>query len=242
MIKGDFIINGVSGITDLNSVIEKYPNISMPKRKKTFQSVFGANRQVIEDEDAYDNRSIDLSIILHARDEEERTMRLSALYSAFDSSNYLDFYYYGEPQYCYKVTNSEIVSTERIVRMSYYTRVTIKLSAEAFKYYNQGEEKVVPTTGATFFNRFKYESAPLIRVNDSGDIKFFINDQVFLFHNIPEGGCYIDCDEGQQDVYDLNDNLINDAYDVAQEFPKLPSGEITIKGANLNVMPRFRTL
>jgi hypothetical protein len=81
------------------------------------------------------NREIDLSIVVRADNELDRTMRVSALDFAFDSANYIDFTYYGEPNFTYKITNADVISQARLSRISYWTRLTLKLSAQAFKYY-----------------------------------------------------------------------------------------------------------
>jgi hypothetical protein len=54
MRKGDFLINGKTGMLELNSFLESYPAITIPKRKKTFQAIEGASSQAILDENAYD--------------------------------------------------------------------------------------------------------------------------------------------------------------------------------------------
>lgn len=236
MRKGDFLIDGKTGMLELNSFLESYPTITIPKRKKTFRAIEGASSQAILDENAYDNREIDLSIVVRADNELDRTMRVSALISSFDSANYIDFTYYGEPNFTYKVTNADVISQARLSRISYWTRLTLKLSAQAFKYYVP--ESFFNVNGTIeLFNRFEYESRPLIVTNGSS---VTINDKIFNFNN-SGSTINIDCDEEQQDIFN-DSGVIENAYDITQEFPKLRSGNNTISFTNGKIYPRWRTI
>lgn len=233
---GDFLINGKTGMLELNSFLESYPTITIPKRKKTFQAIEGASSQSILDENAYDNREIDLSIIVRANNELDRTMRVSALVSAFDSANYIDFTYYGEPNFTYKITNADVISQARLSRISYWTRLTLKLSAQAFKYYVPESSFDVNGT-IELFNRFEYESRPLIVTSGT---TVTINDVTYEFKN-PNGTINIDCDEEQQDVYD-DSGVIENAFELMQEFPSLKSGNNVIEIEDGKIYPRWRTI
>jgi len=235
MKKGDFLINGKTGMLELNSFLESYPTITIPKRKKTFQSIEGASSQAILDENAYDNREIDLSIVVRADNELDRTMRVSALVSAFDSPEYIDFTYYGEPNFSYKITNAEVISQARISRISYWTQLQLKLSAKAFKYYAPGTS--VDVDGSIFlYNKFQV-SRPLI-ITKGTDV--VINGTTYKFKN-PGGSITIDCDEEQQDVYD-DSGVIENAYDINQEFPSLKSGDNSITITGGKIYPRWRVI
>lgn len=236
MKKGDFLINGKTGMLDLNSFLESYPTISIPKRKKTFQAIEGSNAQAILDENAWDNREIDLSIVVRADNELDRTMRVSALASAFDSANYIDFTYYGEPNFTYKITNADVISQARLSRISYWTQLTLKLSAKAFKYYVPESSFDVSGT-IELFNRFEYESRPLIIMTGNS---VTINNEVFNYNN-SGSTIKIDCDEEQQDVFN-DSGVIGNAYDITQEFPKLRSGNNSISITNGKIYPRWRTI
>ncbi|MQS52175.1 hypothetical protein [Companilactobacillus mishanensis] len=238
--KRNFYINGLNGEDDLHAVLENYPTISIPKRKKTMTVIEGSNEQIILDEGAYDNREIDLNIIVHAVDEEDRVTRMSALISAFDSPGYIGFIHYGEPNYEYEVTNAEIATPTRLTRISYSTEVKIKLSAKAFKYYKPDEKQEFETTGE-FYNRFNFPSRPLIHVGTVGVAYITINGINYTFQNIPTGGAWIDCDESQQDVY-TDSGLIESAFNLGQEFPELPPGKVIVKAPSAIVYPRWRTL
>lgn len=233
---GDFLINGKTGMLELNSFLESYPTITIPKRKKTFQAIEGASSQSILDENAYDNREINLSIIVRASNELDRTMRVSALISAFDSANYIDFTYYGEPNFTYKITNADVISQARLSRISYWTRLTLKLSAQAFKYYVPESSFNVNGT-IELFNRFEYESSPLIIMTGNS---VTINNETFNYNN-SGSTIKIDCDEEQQDVFD-DSGVIENAYDITQEFPKLRSGDNTISFTSGKIYPRWRTI
>ena len=236
MKKGDFLINGKTGMLELNSFLESYPTITIPKRKKTFQAIEGASSQSILDENAYDNREINLSIIVRASNELDRTMRVSALVSAFDSANYIDFTYYGEPNFAYRITNANEVSQARISRVSYWTKLTFKLSAKAFKYYE-------PSTSydcngeIQLANKFSYSSRPLIVTTGSS---VAINGTTYNFKN-SGSTINIDCDEEQQDVYS-GSTVIENAYDLTQEFPFLKAGNNVIDIQNGKIYPRWRTI
>lgn len=233
---GDFFINGKTGMLDLNSFLESYPTISIPKRKKTFQAIEGSNAQAILDENAWDNRDIDLSIVVRADNELDRTMRVSALVSAFDTAGYIDFTYYGEPNFAYRITNADVVSQARLSRISYWTKLTMKLSTQAFKYY-------VPETfykvdgSIELFNKFEYPSRPLIVTSGT---TVTINDVTYEFKN-PNGTINIDCDEEQQDVYD-DSGVVENAFELTQEFPSLKSGNNIIEIEDGKIYPRWRTI
>lgn len=236
MRKGDFKINGKEGMLELNSFLESYPTISIPKRKKTFQEIEGSNAQAILDENAWDNREIDLSIIVRAENELDRTMRVSALISAFDSPEYVDFNYYGEPNFAYRITNANVVSQARLSRISYWTKLTMKLSAQAFKYYVPS--KSYDLDGRIFlYNNFLFPAKPLITTTGT---EVIINGNVFKFKN-PNGTITIDCDEEQQDVYDSK-GVIENAYDINQEFPSLKTGNNAITITNGKIYPRWRMI
>lgn len=236
MRKGDFLINGHTGILELNSFLESYPTISIPKRKKTFQAIEGSNAQGILDENAWDNRDITLSIVVRANNELDRTMRVSALVSAFDSPEYIDFTYYGEPNFAYKITNADVISQTRLSRISFWTKLTMKLSAQAYKYY-------APSTsydldGRIFlYNKFLFPSRPLITTTGT---EIVINGNVYKFKN-PNGSITIDCDEEQQDVFD-DSGVIENAYDINQEFPSLKVGNNAITITNGKIYPRWRMI
>jgi len=233
---GDFLINGKTGILDLNSWIETFPKISNPKRKKTFQAIEGSNAQAVLDEKAWDNREIDLSIIVRASNELDCTMRVSALLLAFDSPGYIDFTWYGEPNFAYRITNAEASTPARISRISYWRQIDLKLSATAFKYYKPGTS--INVNGSVFiYNKFLYPSRPLIMTTGNS---VEINGITYNFKN-PNGNITIDCDEEQQDVYDSS-GVIENAYDINQEFPSLIPGENSIKLTNGKIYPRWRMI
>jgi len=233
---GDFLINGKTGNLDLNSWIETFPKITTPKRKKTFQTIEGSNSQAILDENAWDNREIDLSIIVRASNELDCTMRVSALISAFDSPGYIDFTWYGEPNFAYRITNAETSTPDRISRISYWRRIDFKLSATAFKYYKP--DTFINTNGGVFlYNKFLYPSRPLITTTSNA---VEINGVSYRFKNLG-GSITIDCDEEQQDVYNSS-GVIENAYDIGQEFPSLIPGENSINISNGKIYPRWRMI
>lgn len=247
MKNGDFKINGKMGMLELNSFLESYPAITIPKRKKTFQAIEGANTQAILDENAYDNREIDLSIIVRADNELDRTMRVSALVSAFDSPGYIDFTYYGEPNFNYRITNAEVISQERVTRISYWTHLSLKLSAGAFKYYKPDTVYEFGNETLKLFNKFDYIARPLISTSGVG---FILGTEsstsISLYgykYNNPGGVIYIDSDEEQQDVYNAA-GVIENAYKIGQEFPILYPGMnvITGIGPGNSIQPRWRTI
>jgi len=233
---GDFLINGKTGMLELNSFLESYPTISIPKRKKTFQAIEGSNSQAILDENAWDNRTIDLSIVVRADNELERTMRVSALVSSFDSADYIDFTFYGEPNFVYRITNADVVSQARISRISYWTQLTFKLSATAFKYYAPATEYDCDGE-IQLANKFNYSSRPLIATTGNTMV---INSTTYKFNN-SGGTIIIDCDEEQQDVSN-SDGVIENAYDLTQKFPSLNSGNNVINIKDGKIYPRWRTI
>lgn len=236
MRKGDFLINGKTGMLELNSFLESYPVISIPKRKKTFESIEGSNSQAIIDENAWDNRTIELSIVVQANNELDRTMRVSALISAFDSAGYVDFTFYGEPNFAYRITNGDVVTQARISRTSYWSLLTMKLSAKAFKYY--APETSYDVDGEIqLANKFAYQSRPLITTTGSSVV---INGTTYSFKN-SGSTISIDCDEEQQDVYTSN-GVIENAYDMTQKFPYLDIGNNIINIQGGKIYPRWRTI
>lgn len=238
--KGNFYIDGKKGKEDLHAVLENYPTISIPKRKKILTSIEGSNEQVILDDGSYENREIDLSIIIQADDEESRTLRVSALMSAFDSADYIRFVHYGEPDYEYEITNADVITSTRLTRVSFYTQLKLKLSAKAFKYYKP-EENFFITSSYQTLNRLSYSSRPLIHFTRSGNQSITINGSTSVFNNLPSGGAWVDCEELQQDVYNGN-TLVNNAFKISQEFPLIPPGKVTITASEAMVYPRWRTI
>jgi len=239
--QGDFYIDGKKGKENLHAVLENYPTISIPKRKKNLTSIEGGNEQVILDDGSYENREIDLSIIIHADDEESRTLRVSALVSAFDSADYIRFVHYGEPDYEYEITNADVITSTRLTRVSFYTQLKLKLSAKAFKYYKP-EENFFVTSSYPILNKFSYSSRPLIHFTSSGNQSITINGSTSVFNNLPSGGAWVDCEESQQDVYKNDNTLVNNAFRVSQEFPLIPPGKVTITASQVMVYPRWRTI
>ncbi|APX73110.1 hypothetical protein M5C72_08445 [Companilactobacillus allii] len=236
MIKGDFLINGKTGMLGLHSFLESYPIISIPKMKKTMEQIEGANFQSILNEDSYDNRSVELHIVVQADNELDRTMRVSALISAFNSPDYVGFTYYGEPNFVYYITNAEEVTQSRVTRTSYWTALVFKLTAKAFKYY-EPEVSYEVNGSLTLENKFSYASRPLIKFNSGGSLA--INSDTFNY-TLPSGGATVDALEEQQDVY-TDTGLVDNAFDMAQEFPQLYPGTNTIT-ADATIWPRWRTI
>lgn len=236
MMNGDFKINNKLGMLELNSFLESYPTITIPKRKKSLQQIEGANFQAVLDENSYDNRSIELHIVVRADDELSRTMRVSALISAFDSPDYVGFTFYGEPNFTYYITNAEEVTQSRVTRTSYWTEVSFKLTAKAFKYY-EPEFNYAISGSLTLENKFSYASRPLIKFNSGGSLT--INSDVFNY-TLPDTGATVDSLEEQQDVY-TDSGLVDNAFNMSQEFPQLYPGtnNITMNGI---IYPRWRTI
>lgn len=238
---GDFLINGKRGISDLHSRLESYPIISIPKMKKSMQQVEGANFQPILGEDAYDNRSIELHIITQANNELERTMRMSALLSLFNSNEYVGFTFYGEPNFVYYITNTEEVSQSRITRTSFWFETSFKLTAKAFKYYAP-ETSYAINTSLLLENKFPFSSRPLIKFNSGGNVSIVVNGDVRYF-DLPDSGGNVDCLEENQDVYDNAGILVDNAFDMKQEFPQLYVGDNSIvTSAAATIYPRWRTI
>ncbi|WP_129045004.1 hypothetical protein [Companilactobacillus metriopterae] len=236
MINGDFLINNIQGMQTLHAFLNTYPDIKMPKRKKTLQSIDGASSSIVLDENSYENRDVNLSMTVQANSEQERVMRLSALYAAFDTDSYVDFIYYGEPNMVYKVTNADVVEQDRVVRNSYYTDVKIKLSAQAFKYYKPDDLiNVSAGSTVTLNNRFNYSSAPFITVLKAGTVNIGINSKTYTYSFTVLNKWNILCDDTEQ--------WTDGDYDINQEFPKLKPGINTItSNFDLQIQPRWRLI
>lgn len=241
MKNADFVINGVSGIEDLHTRMQTKPVITMPKSDKSFQSLSDSDSQIVVNEHSYSGRTIQLTLLVEASNKKERSYRLSKLYEAFDAENYLDFNYYEEPEYTYKVINAEAVEQERASRLSYFTTVKMKLNALPYKYLNEKQSMDVDKE-TSFFNFQPYNSRPLILVTGQTSLSFTINDRTYKFQNLNTDGTYIDCAESQQAVYSVNNDLIYNAYDLTQGFPEFKKGLNTVTGTGMKIYPRWRTM
>lgn len=176
------------GIKDLHTTIEEVPDITYPKRKYSTVDIPGASRQVILDENAYENRTINLKLSVMADNPQDRSFRIAKVVDEFSKGNYSDLVLYSDPNFRYEVISSSSIKVDKPAMSSEYTKVEISLNAGAFKYMYP-EEKIVlsnelnhqnGTVSQTFItNPTSYRSAPLIIHKADSDHQEFIDSLIF---------------------------------------------------------------
>lgn len=237
--EAEFIVNNISS-RELHSFLETAPVFSMPKRKFSTIEIPGASRQKFSDENSYENRTGNLTIIVKADNEFEKTLYLSKLYKLFDTPDYIEFISYLEPNFAYHIKISDAIDVSRLSRLSNWQELKLKVTADAFKYYVP-PNKYLNINQLTIHNQFPFSSKPLIEVPAGGDLNLQINNKSYKFTGLPTNAM-IDCDELQQDVY-ANNQLYNSTFDATQEFPELPTGDININSnLKINLYPRWRLI
>lgn len=240
---GIFYIDGKESDTAFSAHLTEYPNIPKPKRKFVQSSVCGGSQDVFSDEQAYENREFELKIATTPRTHDEYSMTDISLFSAFDSNKYLEFSYYGEPDFTYFVKSTDSVEIERVTRVSDVRISTFKITAGAFKYFHYHE--VIELTEPSYLvNPYPYISLPYLKIVGSGDVSLTINKKVYNFTGIDQY-IEVDCDTLQQDVF-KGDEPMNEHF-VGNELPYLDKdgkNDISWTGnvSKVIIEPRWRAI
>lgn len=228
--------HGVSS-DDVCVRVERYPSFMVPARKQEIISVPGRNRDIVIQQDAFENIRQRYEIYISA--ERPKIPAISHLvtqwlcypgYNKLVDSYWLDSYY--------MAIYSGGLEVENILNR--FGRATIEFNCGPQRFLNSGEVTVSLSSPTTITNDYAFDALPLIKVLGTGSGTLTVGDTVISLAGISD---YIMLDSDVQNAYK---GVENQNGKMTGEFPKLHSGEnlVTWTGdiTGVEITPRWWTL
>ena len=229
-----FVWKGINS-TDMGVVVNSYPALFRHKERITEITVPGrpGTLTMAEGDDVYD--SVIRALPCYVRTRAHADAAIGWLRGAGT------VIFGNEPDRAYRARIDNQFSLDALMRGRPLRSFTVPFVCQPFRYlYPAATDVVITSPGAIVSNPGDVASAPLIRVEGSGDITLYVGTQAVELTGI-EGGICMDCE--MQDAFNLTvTELMNSA--MAGEFPRLAPGNNVISwtGAVTKVIitPRWR--
>lgn len=242
---GEFIVNGISSL-EFGAFIQSRPIINAPKRKKEYVEMFGRSGRLINDENSYENSSMELLGYCEAKDGASASKNRERLFNMFNNADYLEMVFHFDPGKVYRVDMEEPLSFEARYYYGEGQAWTMTLSIHPYKYFTNSNDAIILSDAGTIVNPHLIESEPLIRVTGTGQITLKINDVEYPLNNVTE---YIILDSNTGYGYkELAGGILQNENKkvLFREFPVLAPGENDISWvgnvSSLEIIPRWRSL
>lgn len=239
---GHFIIGNKTS-KELNSVIQKRPKITKPRRKISLKPVPGRSGDLIVDEESYENGLFELTAFVESSSQDEQEINQTKIGLAFDTGDYQSFVPYWDNKYEYQVvtiSGPEFYGTRAFAFSDPYD---VELSYKPFKKLRNVNNISLSVAG-TVTNPLKYNSLPYIKITGIGDITLKVNTKEIVLKNVVE---YIELDSDIEECYKLKSGVLTNENSkmYSLDYPVLKSGVNTISWTgnvtNVEIEPRWRT-
>lgn len=240
---GNFILDGQDSET-FGAFIQDKPLIETPKRRVEQRTVFGRSGDVLFDEEAYDNTSMELILFVLGTKDHTASDNRDRVFDWFDSGDYMDFIPYFDPGKIYRIKTTSAPSFTSRYYFDEGQQVNTELTIKPFKYYVDSP-KVTLTTPGAINNPYSKESLPLIKITGTGDITLTIGGLPFVIKNVTD---HIWLDSQAMFAYkDVSGVLTNENGKIfTRNYPYLRKGITNISWTgnvtSLEIEPRWRTL
>lgn len=239
---GQFII-GDKTSTELKTVIQKRPTIIKPKRKISLRSIAGRSGDLIVDDEAYENGTIELTAAVKGRNQEEQEQNRTNIGLAFDTGVYQTFVPYWDSKYEYQVVTISGPDFYGTRFLGFSDPYDVQLSFKPFKKL-RNVKTITLTSSGTVTNPLKYDALPYIKITANGDVTLTVNGKNIVLKNIVD---FIELDSEIEECYKLKNNVMTDEnskmYSI--DFPVFKTGNNTISWSGdvtkIEIEPRWRT-
>lgn len=239
---GQFII-GDKTSTELKTVIQKRPTIIKPKRKISLRSIAGRSGDLIVDDEAYENGTIELTAVVKGRNQEEQEQNRTNIGLAFDTGVYQTFVPYWDSKYEYQVVTISGPDFYGTRFLGFADPYDVQLSFKPFKKL-RNVKTITLTSSGTVTNPLKYDALPYIKITANGDVTLNVNDKSIVLKNIVE---FIELDSEIEECYKLKNNVMTNENSkmYSLDFPIFKTGNNTISWlgdvTKIEIEPRWRT-
>ena len=225
---------------DFGIVVEHYPKIIIPRRKREIQQIPGRNEDFIIEQDAFENYDQPYSVFINAKDigglpaVVERIvdwLLAPSGYQRLEDSYMPDVY-----RMAYVNIQSNFGNT-----FNEYGRGTITFNCAPQKFYKFGERKVELESGQKLYNPSAFKALPLITVKGTGSGSVVFNGKTIAISDI---GNEVTIDAKMHRAYNGDTNRIST---ITGNFEDLVLGketEISWSGGvtGISVIPRWWTI
>lgn len=200
------VFNGVSS-ESLGVIVTRLPDFHRASRRIVEKTIPGRHGALIQDEGAYDLYTTILEVNLNGASQRD-------VYAWLRGEGWLITS--DEPDYKAYVYAYNSVTDERFrVPEGAYDTLSIDLRVEPFLRLVE-EEPLAFSSNSAFLGQGHAESAPLIRIDGSGDGTLMVNGETAHLTGI-DGSLYIDCEAGV-------------AYTLAEGVPVFAGGKVELEG------------
>lgn len=216
------------------------PTRPHPARKGTLTDIPGANGKLFQDEGVYDRVLVTLRCITG---DNSNIDEVNAWLSGEG-----DLIFGDEPERAYHARiTKEFSRSNRTPRLR-GQEFTISFDCEPFRYQAFPDANItISTTGERFTNPGTAASAPLLRVNGSGDGTLMIGFNTLIFDDL-NGYIIVDCDAkiAYTGGTSATDPMLLATQHLTGEWPEIQPGEnsVTLTGGinSVVITPRWRWL
>lgn len=228
--------NGKSS-DDIGVIVERYPSFNIPARKEEKISVPGRNRDIVIQQNAFENITQRYEIYISA--ERPKIPIISHLvtewlcvpgYNMLEDSYWLDYFYLA--------TYHGGLEIENI--MNRFGRATIEFDCGPQRFLKHGTDVIEIRAATTLMNEYPFDALPLIKVYGTGSGTLTVGDTTVSLSGISS---YIMLDSDVQNAYKGTSNQNSK---MTGAFPKLHAGENTIAWTGditgIDITPRWWTI
>ena len=243
MKRGSFIFDGVNS-EDVKTLIQSRPLIEAPPRKVEWVSTYGVDGNMPFDEGAYDNTTLELTMLI---DGDDLIGDRQKLYNLIDTrGTYKDFIPYFDPDKVYRVMLTDKVQFENKHYYGQKQALVAKFTVKPYKYLVDNDPITITGTSGTVNNPTNYTAQPLIKVTGTGNVTISVNDVDFSIINM-SGTITLDSERYSAYKEDTTGVLTSmNSHIGTREYPIFKPGvnEITITGnvTQLYIEPKWRSL
>ena len=222
---------------EMHVLVDEYPDIIRPKLRASYVSVPGSPGYLtqVENDNAYDSttRTAICTLMPEGDIEDVCTWLIGSGSVVFGN----------EPTYAYKARIDNQIEFAKILRNTEHRTFAVPFLCQPFKYLATPAANIEKTvSGQTITNPGTVSSAPIIKVEGSGDITLSVGGSYVELEGIT-GGIIIDSDV--QDCFTLDRGaLLNDK--MTGDFPLILPGTSTVSWTGtvtkITITPNWRWL
>lgn len=243
MKRGSFILDGVDS-EEVKTLIQSRPLIEAPLRKVEQRSTYGVDGTVPFDEEAYDNTSMALVMVVDGND---LIADRQKLYNLLDSRGvYKDFIPYFDPDKIYRVMLSDKVQFENQAHYGQKQAASATFTVKPYKYLVANDPVTITGTTGKLTNPTNYVAQPRIKVTGTGAVTITVNGVEFKIKNASNS---ITLDSERSIAYQEGASGILTSMNsqiITRDYPIFSPGENTISVTGsvtqLYIEPRWRSL
>lgn len=223
---------------ELDIACTERPDIPMPKKKYNPIDIQGADGQLYEDLDAYEDIVITCNYnLLEYRSLKEKSRKIKKWLFILENNKLI---FSDDMDYFYKVKKVDCDALTRDPGLIELSTIPIQFTCDPYAYSMLGSEEIELKKGAVLYNNEMLNSKPIINIFAEGLVELNVNGNTLTI-NVGQN-VTIDSEEGL--CYRQNGDIVNSSK--KGEYPYLVTGEnrITWTG-NVNrvtIVPNYRSL